>query len=233
MSMKIPLYLSLTAAEFRICPELPTHSAWMACHFSPYGTGLTNLPRKLPEGALLILNDRTPIQCHDPKQVCDTLLTVAEQFQCRGILLDLQRPDCPQAAAIAAEAAKLPCPVIVSELYAKYLSCPVFLPPPPLQKPIRQYLSPWQGREIWLEAALDSAVITVTRSGSTCLPHPYEAQTHFPFSDDDLHCRYRMVTAEDRVCFTLQRSREDVNALLEEAEAFGVAGAVGLWQELG
>lgn len=233
MSMKIPLYLSLTAAEFRVCQELPTHSAWMACHFSSYGTGLTNLPRQLPEGSLLILNDRTPVHHHDPKQICDTLVDVMEQFHCRGILLDLQRTDCPHAAAIVVEAAKLPCPVIVSEPYAKGHSCPVFLPPSPIHIPLKEYLAPWQGREIWLEAALDSAAITVTQSGSTLQPHPYEAQAEYPFLDEDLHCRYRMDAAEDHVRFILQRNPEDVATLLEEAGDSGVAGAIGLWQELG
>ena len=64
--MAIPQYLAMTAAEMAGTAPLPRYMAWMACHFSPYSTGLTNRPAKLRQGSLLILNDRTPIHCHDP-----------------------------------------------------------------------------------------------------------------------------------------------------------------------
>ena len=233
MSMKIPLYLSLTAAEFRVCQELPPHCAWMACHFSPYGTGLTNLPSHIPAGSLLILNDRTPVHSHDPELVCEALLKIVRKFSCRGVLLDFQRPDCPQTAAIAAEAAKLPCTVILSECYAKGLSCPVFLNPPPLHIPLKQYLAPWHGREVWLEVALDSAAMTVTQAGSIYEPCPYDAQTEYPFCNEEIHCHYRIERSNDQVQFLLRRDLSDIDALLTEAQALGVTGAVGLWQELG
>ena len=57
LSIGIRLNLAMTAAELGAAP-LPSHPAWMACHFSPYSTGLTNLPPKLPQDSLLILNDR-------------------------------------------------------------------------------------------------------------------------------------------------------------------------------
>lgn len=231
--MKIPLYLSLTAAEFHACQKLPSHIAWMACHFSPYSTGLTNLPGQLPEGSLLILNDRTPVHNHDPGQICDALLHIVRRFSCRGILLDLQRPNCSQTAAIAVEATNLPCPVILSEHYAQNLSCPVFLSPPPLHIPLKQHLAPWHGREIWLEAALDSAAMTVTQTGSRYEPYPYDTQAEYPFCDEDLHCHYRIDRSADQVQFLLRRDPIDIDALLTEAETLGVTGAVGLWQELG
>ena len=89
--MALPLYLAMTAAEIRENPFLPGNTAYMACHFSPYGTGLSNLPRDLPPESLLILNDRTPIRGHDPQQIRDQLAQAMAQFQCLGLLLDFQR----------------------------------------------------------------------------------------------------------------------------------------------
>ena len=228
--MAIPLYLSMTAAEFAACRELPVQTAWMACHFSPYGTGLTNLPRQLPPDSLLILNDRTPICGHDPVLVCQTLLECIQQLHCRGLLLDFQRPNCRETAALVKKAASLPCPVCISDIYAKDLDCPVFLPPVPLTLSPEAHLSPWKGREIWLEAATEHTVFTVTANGCTEASGPAEGD--FPFREDRLHCRYRTELQGDRAVFYLSRSRADLNTLLEEAASLGVTMAVGLWQEL-
>ena len=76
--MTLPMHLAMTAAELACCDSLPSHPAWMACHFSPYGTGLSNLPEHLPEGALLILNDRTPVFGHDPQVICAQLHQIYE-----------------------------------------------------------------------------------------------------------------------------------------------------------
>ena len=131
--MALPLYLALTAAEFQKCSPLPEHSAWMACHYSPYAPDLSNIPSQLPENAMLILNDRTPICGHDPALVCQALWDTAEKHRCSGILLDLQRPDCREASAIIEKALTLSLPVAVSDLYAQRYDCPVFLSPlPPL-----------------------------------------------------------------------------------------------------
>ena len=120
--MEIPLYLSMTAVEFSQCRILPDHTAWMACHFSPYGTGLTNLPTHLPKNSLLILNDRTPIHRHNPKQIRQILEEVVTALDCSGILLDLQRRDCPEAKEIIRQLLTLPYPVGVSDNYAKEFS---------------------------------------------------------------------------------------------------------------
>ena len=88
--MALPLYLALTAAEFQNCSSLPEHAAWMACHYSPYGLGLSNIPKDLPQGSMLILNDRTPPCRHDPELIARQLGEIAERFQCGGVLLDFQ-----------------------------------------------------------------------------------------------------------------------------------------------
>ena len=222
----------MTAAEFQKTSPLPEHAAWMACHYSPYGLGLSNCPRQLPEEAMLILNDRTPPQAHDPEVIARQLKELAESLHYKYILLDFQRPDLPEnAAVVKAVLSAPPCPVGVSELYAREVSCPVFLPPVPHHVPLSEHLAPWQGREIWLEAALDRETITVTEKGAAVSP----PSGPFPDSgpeDGDLHCHYHIRTCSDRIDFTLWRTKDDLAALLEQAEGAGVTQAVGLWQEL-
>ena len=71
--MPIAHYLAMTAAEMAGNSVLPDRMAWMACHFSPSGVGLSNLPHWLPPGSLLILDDSTPIHDHDPQRVASEL----------------------------------------------------------------------------------------------------------------------------------------------------------------
>ena len=226
-------YLAMTAAEFQSNLPRPEKLAWMACHFSPYGTGLTNLPQELPLNSLLILNDRTPIHSHDPQRIFDQLRQSVELFHCRGLLLDLQRPNCMETATVAEKLLALPCPVIVSECYAKPLDCPVFLPPVPLDRTIAEYISPWQGREVWLEAALDSLQITVTEDGCTRSPVGASVIREHAHSDNELFCHYTVSVSHDRAVFSLCRTKDDLNNLLSAAKTQGIANFVGLYQELG
>ena len=229
--MAIPLYLAMTAAEFLAADPLPDQIAWMACHFSPYGTGITDPPPELPPKSLLILNDRTPVSGHDPQQICRQLKEIAEANQCAGVLLDFQRPDCEQTRQIVKEALSLPFPVIVSDCYAKGLDCPVFVSPPPLHKPLEAYLSPWASRAIWLDAALGHTDITVTAEGPTIQEFPAE-ETVGDFRDDSLCCHYHMQITDTQIVFSLQREPDDLQKLLEQAEHLNICAAVGLYQEL-
>lgn len=231
--MALPLYLALTMAEFQNSSALPEHTAWMACHYAPYGLGLSNLPRKLPDGAMLILNDRTPAQGHDPERILRQLTELAETLHYKYILLDFQRPDSPENAAVAkALTAASLCPVGVSELYAEKTECPVFLPPAAPHVPLAEHLAPWRGREIWLEAALGGEVITVTEQGSAISSLSASDVPETALEDPALHCHYRCKTFDDHINFTLWRTKDDLAVLLREAEALGVAQAIGLWQEL-
>ena len=231
--MALPLYLALTAGEFQNCSPLPEHTAWMACHYSPYGLGLSNCPKELPSDAMLILNDRTPPQGHDPDIILHQLQDLEAAIHYKYILLDFQRPDSSENAAVAkALTSAFFCPVGVSELYAQELECPVFLPPVPPHMPLRGHLAPWQGREIWLEAALVGETATVTERGSifSSLSPPPPADT--PLTDPALHCHYQIETGNDHIDFKLWRTREDLDRLLEEGEKHGITAAIGLWQEL-
>lgn len=231
--MVLPLYLAMTAREFTACSSLPDRIGWMACHFSPYSTGLSNLPASLPPGSLLILNDRTPPQGHSPDLIARQLEEIQSRTGCAGVLLDFQRPGCDCTAAVARAVIRtLSCPVAVSDVYEAAGDCPVFLSPPPPHIPLNEHLSPWQGRQIWLEAACAAETVTVTAGGSTFLEVPY-APLEVPHQDAQLHCRYRIETAPDQIVFTLCRTRQDLQPLLEEAAGFGVTTAVGLYQQLG
>ena len=148
--MALPLYLAQTAAEMAGNP-LSGSCAYMACHFSPGGRGLSNLPEMLPTGAMLILDDSSPMDGHDPALILDQLAELIARHRCESLLLDFQRTNIREQQELAKLLADtLPCPVGVSELYAHGLSCPVFLPPVPPDRPLSDYLQPWQGRETWL-----------------------------------------------------------------------------------
>ena len=228
--MKIPLYLAMTVAEFSKCKDFPSHIAWMACHFSPYGAGLSNLPPQLPSGALLILNDQTPVQGHDPKKVRQALADTVSSLGCSAVLLDMQRQDCPQTKAIIQEVLSLPCPVCVSDIYAKDLDCPVFLPPVPLICAPDAYFAPWQGREIWLDMAIDSIELSITEAG--CHHNHSKITGPFPYQEECLCCHYRSEFHNDCIHFYLHRTKEDLYNLLARSAAYGVTAGVGLWQEL-
>ena len=226
-------YLAMTAAEFMACSDLPPKLGWMACHFSPYDTGLTNIPTSLPPGSLLILNDRTPVKGHDPNRVAEILQQAVEKLQCSGILLDLQRPGCEETAAIVQKVVTLPCPVCVSHLYADGLDCPVLLPPVPLLKTLEEHLTPWKNREIWLELALDSCRVTVTKNGSHLSPLPLAIDGDCPHCDMQLFCHYGVDFNENEAVFTIKRTKCDLQNLMKEAEKWGITQFIGLWQELG
>ena len=232
--MAIPRYLAMTATEFDNTETLPQHTAWMACHFSCYGTGLSNLPTQLPKDAMVIINDRTPVMEHDPERILQQLIKLWETRKPKYFLLDLQRAEDPLSFEIAQLlAANLPCPVGVSEYYARELQCPVFVAPPPLHVPLKKHLAPWLGREIWLEAAIETELITVTKEGSQFKTARFTELDDPVFQEEALHCRYHIRLTENAAIFELERRKEELEALLEEAEKTGVTLAVGLYQQLG
>jgi len=231
--MALPRYLAMTAAEISAFP--PTGPiAYMACQFSPYTEGLTNIPDWLPVGSILMLNDRMPCRGHSPDLAAGQLADAAARLECESVLLDFQRAPEPESEAMVAHIIQaLPCPVAVTEGFAKNSTCPVFLSPGPLHLSLAEYLAPWNGREIWLEAALCQEAVSVTTHGAKLTPIFPTEQLSGGFYDETLRCCYRTKMAENAVEFTLYDTPESLDKKLELAAELGVSRAVGLWQELG
>ena len=225
--MVCPLYLAMSAGEFQHISTFPPHAAWMACHFSPYGDGLSNVPKALPEGSMLMVNDYLPVQGHDPKKIAAQL----RAFSPSRVLLDFQRAGCAQTEVIVKEILEaLPCPVGVALPYARE-GFPVLLPPVPPQTPLREHLQPYKNWEIWLEMAPLISCAEVTEKGTQFIDTDdvWENPTFF---DDTLKCHYQMQVNKDSVRFLLRRTKEDVLLLREEGEMLGVSCCVGLYREL-
>ena len=231
--MAIAPFLAMTGAEMRNNSVLPEKIAWMACHFSPYGAGLSNLPKNLPAGSLLMVDDITPPHGHDPHLIAEQLSMCVEFLQCCGVLLDFQRPGYDETIVIVKQLTEvLPCPVAVSACYAKQFDCPVFLPPVPPSVPLEEYLLPWKGREIWLEAGLEGELLTLTEQGCNVISLTYSDTETDSFFDQELYCHYTIETNEKAARFTLWRTMEDLNHLLKKTEELGVVQSVGLFQEI-
>ena len=230
--MALQLYMAINSAEFYNLAQIPPHPAWMACHFSGHSSGLSNLPADFPQASIVMLDDSTPIQGHDPQRILNELRQLYERIKPAAFLLDLQRPASLEAVQMARFLARsLPCPVAVSHLYAADLDCPVFLPPPPLHKALPEYLKPWDGREIWLEIATDCQNMVITREGCQIIPEYISTLPEPVFYHEKLFCRYHTKVEKDRVVFTLQREKNEWEQLLIQAEALGVACCIGLYED--
>ena len=223
------VFLAMTCQEIeRFTAE---KTAYMACHFSPYGVGLSNLPGALPEGSILLLDDSMPPNGHDPKVVEKELTELIDRLGIAAVLLDFQGQMQQETMDMARHlTSALPCPVAVTEGYAKELGCSVFLSPTPVNMALKDHIAPWQQQGIFLEIAPETVQFTVTEDGSTSLP--VICTEELPLADERLHCHYNVEVCPQKAVFTLQRTGEDLEALAEEAKQLGVLGTVGLYQEL-
>ena len=227
-------YLARTAGELLSSVPPEEKTAYMACHFSLYTTGLSNVPDSLPTGSMLILNDQIPIHGHDPERIKDQLEQLIENLACDSLLLDFQRPDNDETARLCRLLSnEMRCPLGISHHYSGDLDCAVFLPPPPLDMPFEAYIKPWEGRKLWLEAALETAEFTITADGCKVTPLPYEPPQADTFIEDVLHCRYHCEITDDAIRFFLYRTADQLSALLAEAATLGIEKAIGLYQQLG
>ena len=95
--MIFPVYLAITAQEFTHFSGLSSTLCYMACHFSPGGEGLSNLPISLPSDTIICIDDSTPVTNHDPAVVTMQINDLVKTHRPCGILLDFQRPDNPRA----------------------------------------------------------------------------------------------------------------------------------------
>lgn len=231
--MSIPLFLAMTEQDIRQAPELPKDIAWMACHFPVGDAVLSSVPRTLPLGSMLILDDRVPYSKQNSDMICAHMKDMVTRWQCRHVLLDLERPPTePMLQLVKDLVQQLPCPVGVPKDYAQNLDCPVFLPPIPPHMLPRDYLSPFYGREIWLEVALDGSLASVTPEGCTFTPVPFPELHASVHHCPQLHSHYHIEAKPAQVDFHLFRTSSDIPSLLDDALASGVALAIGLFQEL-
>lgn len=223
------VFLAVTAREMEaFCPK---RTAYMACHFSAGGKGLSNLPQQLPEDSILLLDDSMPVQDHAPETVVSQLKELTCRFSIRAVLLDFQRLWADETdKMVTAILQNSPCPVAVSSVYAQKRNCPVLLPPPPVNKSLQSYLQPWLKRGVFLEIAPEAAQFAVTKEGCQTKSVPYAE--NLPFFDSRLHCRYRVEVSPEKAVFTLCRTGDDLAYLSRQAYELGVLGTVGLYQEL-
>ena len=225
--MGITQYLAMTEQELSAGPPAPG-LAYLGCYFSE--SGLAGLPQILPPGALLIVDDRSPLENRPIPEIVETLGNILTHFSCRGLLLDFERSGIAAQRTLAAFLARhLPCPVAAPPEYAPE-GCPVFLPPVPVDCTVEDHLAPWQGREIWLDTGLCGLELTLTPAG--VISSPAAAPLFQGFYDEALCCRYTIRETPQGFVFHLGRDRACLQKLLARAEPLGVTLSVGLWQEL-
>ena len=227
--MSLRFYLAMTDAEIRNTASLPPHLAFMACHFSPYGAGLTNIPQWLPPGSILIVNDRVPVLRHDPALILEQLKSAVHRLKTFGVLLDFQIPDQPQTAKIVKTLTDgLSCPVAVSAAYGKDLSCPLFTAPP-LHQRFSDFPPIKKGRSLWLDAYQEAALYKITPEG--CKSCAEAAAPADGFYDEELQCRYSFSIEKDAARFTLSRESGHFPDYLQSAQQAGIDIAIGLYQQ--
>ncbi len=223
------VFLAITQRETGLTP--PENTAYMALRFSSYNNGLSNMPDTLPPGSILLLEDSMPVCKHNPALVAEQLTQLADNFSPAAILLDFQNEateESMQMVRFLLDA--LPCPVAITEVYAKAFRCPVFLSPVPVNKAPEVWLRPHLAQGVYLELAPETVQFTVTEKGCTAAPAP--PSENLPLYDGRLFCHYRTEVFSNRVVFTLGRTKQDLADLAEEAYRLGVRGVVGLYQEL-
>ncbi len=225
------VYLAMTQAELQSCAALPENYAWMACHFSSADSGLSNIPSQLPPHGLLCIDDSLLPSGHDRNRIAQQISKLCSRFSANGIILDFQKPFLPELYDIAQEILHTaPCPTAVTPQYIQNWDGAVFLPPVPLNQPVAEYASPWNGREIWLEISTEGLCMALTEEGCICRQGEYCLQTPV-FQDKTLHCQYSIRLANDTAEFILHRSWQDITALLEDGKQYGITHGVGLYQE--
>ena len=231
--MFLPCYQAMTSAEFHRCADLPENMAWMACHFSSSDEGLSNLPVALPEGSLIIVDDWIPINGHDPTVIEKQLRQLILQTSCAGILLDFQRESVDETAFLCKHlTVQLPFPIAITEDYAKDLDCAVFLSSPAPHVSLETHIKPWANREIWLELATDPQHAIITEEGTQITSYLFDKLPEPQHKDNKCHCHYHWYFLNDTVHFYLQRTKEDIIELQQEAASLGVRFGVGLYQQL-
>lgn len=230
--MEIHWYPAMTPEEIAQTQILPEHYAWMAAHFDAKGDGLTDLPEKLSEDAILILNDEIPYAGHSSEKICQTIMDCLNRWKLHGILLDFERPVSAQLRETVKNlVASLPCPVACGQK----LDIPelaLLIPMPELLEQPEVCFRNQKGA--WLEVRKQAAIYRVDQDGCSIV-QAAEQTTNAPEAlfDSALCAHYQTASKADSVEFILWRDREDRKKIMEIAKATGIKIMVGLYQELG
>ncbi|MBR4864904.1 MAG: hypothetical protein IKU07_10030 [Oscillospiraceae bacterium] len=231
--MDIKRYVAMTKAELATFPVAEDLPAWMACHFSSYGNGLSNIPDWLPAGSMIILDDRTPPCDHDTDVIAMQLNSLADKYKTDIFLLDFQRKNNHHTENIVKElTTKLRGKVGVTEAYAHCASCAVFITCPLPHQSLPDKLSKWKTRELWLELATETEIITISKGNTTFERVNYSLLTETDLYDEKLKSRYRAAVKENNAKIIIERTSEELSLLLQEAQSLGIKIAAGLCQQL-
>ena len=231
------LYFALTAGELAAWEG--ENAAWMACRFASGSDGLSNLPDKLPPNSLLILNDQTPAQQHNPARIQKELQETLEKFGCPGLLLAFERKPTESSEAIAKAAAKAAEDLgIFCAVPESYLDCgkdaALFLPmPAPLSEPDFPH-----SRPLVLELAPRGLCLQITEKGAKEETVSYwelsqEGKSHTLFRDKTEKYDYFCKLQPGLASYSILETAESLQAFWENVcKLPNVLGGVGLYQEL-
>lgn len=226
--MKTIFYLAMTAGELSECPQLPQKPAYMACHFSPYGPGLAELPRGIPQENMMILNDRIPYRRHDSDLIARQLAAIP----CECLLLDLQKTPEPEARDLIENIlSRVTVPTAVPARYAPGLSCGVFLDAVDADQDPFAAAKDWPGRDIWMDLTPGIVNYRVQKEGSSRTRLIRSTPICPSHKDESLFCRYTLELSDVEASFTLWRDAGDAAEILRQGQKLGVSRGVGLYQE--
>ena len=225
--MDIKCYIAMTEAEIYSAPKLPQHTAWMACHFSPYGTGLTNLPRRLPENAMVILNDRIPPSGHDMVEIADTLNSI----NCNCYLLDFQIPKKKETEILVQYlSSQLRKPAAVSEYYSHCTNGPILAGLSPHRK-VSDIIHDHSDREIWLELTTDIQMLSVYSDHTESISMNTGKQWKKYIAWDGICSRYHIELFDDHVDYYFSRTIPQIKQHLSQIDQTKITKAIALYQQ--
>lgn len=233
--MSIPLFLAMTSSEFSTCTQPPHSIAWLALHFSMSGPGLSNRPRRLPPGSLLILDDRSPWADHSIEVVCKELVALLLDCQAYGLLLDFERP--PTEATLLLVQALCQCcselnvPLAAPSAYLKRCNAIHFISPIPFQ----QMPDKSDSVTFWLDASPAALEVLITEGNAVSreifVPSSEVIAAEHCFYSEILRCHYFSKAVPGGICLTLFRTAKSIRQMLSCEQAAPFQLAVGLWKE--
>lgn len=188
------VYAAITGEEMGKISILPQNIAYLGTHFE--GNTLVDIPEALPEGSLLLIDDRVI-----PENVSIDLVIVSlsHLFPClSGIYLDFQQEDTPKDLVHSLLKA-LPVPVGVPRRFG--LGIPVVPPRRLSMLPEKHYLP-----GCWAEGAVSAWELTLTKDGCTKKEVSAKESAYEEYSK--LFCRYAVENDAEKAVFHLQNNRE-------------------------